>query len=211
MIRKSLPLLVFAARVLAAGTLHGLHSNRWQSSADLDKAVGRLDAVPESLGDWRGEKQEFDVEDLKRAGIKGHVAYRYRNVVTGERVSLLIVCGRFGPISVHTPDICYGGAGYEALGAQFRKPIAGALSVWAMQFKAPPTMSSSQIEVNWAWNGGKGWVAPDNSRWAFAGYPTLYKLYVVRDLPTVAPEQKKDPMVPFLQTFLPELEKILSR
>src|SRR5262249_12710674 len=143
MTRSSLPILVFAVLVLAAGTLQGLHSNRWHSSADLEAAVGRLNGVPESFGNWRGEKQEFDVEELKRAGIKGHAAYRYRNIVTGEQVTMLIVCGRFGPISVHTPDICYAGAGYEPVGKQTRKEITvdggTPLSVWALRFKTPPT------------------------------------------------------------------------
>ena len=50
---------------------------------------------------------------MARAGIKGCVYRRYRNPRTGESVSVLLVCGRGGPISVHTPDVCYAGAGYR--------------------------------------------------------------------------------------------------
>jgi hypothetical protein len=213
MIRANLPLIAFAVLVLAAGTILGLHSGRWGSSANLDEAVGRLNTVPANLGDWRGEEAPFDADDLRRNGIRGHASYRYRNMISGERVSMLIVCGRFGPISVHTPDVCYDKAGYQRVGEEKQKTITlghgRTVSVRALRFNAPTTSAfhSSQIEVCWSWNGGKGWVAPENSRWTFAGYPVLYKLYVVRDISGSA----KDPSVSFLQTFLPELEKIFSR
>jgi hypothetical protein len=214
MIRRSLPLVIFTLLVLAAGVAQGLYTNRWRSSVAVENAAQRLDAVPLSLGDWRGEKESLDSEDLKRSGIKGHAMIRYRNAITGRKISLLIVCGRPGPISVHTPDVCYGSAGYEAVGEQYRKPVPvgkdRTLSVWALQFKAPRSMAASQIEVHWAWNGGDGWVAPPNPRLSMSGYGAIYKMYVVREVSTLPADQKEDPAVSFLQTFLPELEKVLS-
>src|SRR5260370_19693220 len=124
MIRTNLPIVLFAAMTLGAGVYHGLRTDRWRTSSELQNAIGRLDGVPSSLGDWHGEAEPLDAEDLKRAGIKGHISYRFRNVVTGEKVSMLIVCGRSGPIAVHTPEICYGGAGFEAFRERYRKEIA---------------------------------------------------------------------------------------
>src|SRR5260370_5182040 len=113
MSRSYLPLIVFAGLVLAAGTIHGALTDRWSASTSVAEAARRLDAVPQTLADWHGEEAPLDTDNLQSlqsAGIKGHLSRRYRNIVTGERISLLIVCGRPGPISVHTPDICYGGA-----------------------------------------------------------------------------------------------------
>jgi hypothetical protein len=218
MMRATLPWFSFGLLVIGAGAFFGMHTDRWRSTADLDQAVSRLDLVPATLGDWQGKEMPFDAEDLKRAGIMGHASYQYRNIVTGQRVSLLIVCGRFGPISVHTPDICYAAAGFRSVGdAPSRKTIplrdGQAQSVWAMKFNVPATSVSqtSQVEVSWVWNGGKGWVAPENSRWTFSGYPVLYKLYVVRDIAASGTDAKNDASVSFLQAFLPRLEEILSR
>jgi len=214
--RSSLPLISFAALVLAAGVIHGVRTYRWHPSADLETAAARLDKVPAEFGDWRGEIVPLDDNDLGRSGIRGHSSFRYHNLVTGEKVSLLIVCGRSGRISVHTPDVCYATAGYKAAGDKYPKTIKvernRTESIWAQRFKAPTTSEfhSSEIEVNWAWSAGKDWVAPENPRWALSGAPILYKLYVVRDVYESAADQKKDPSVSFLQTFLPELEKILS-
>jgi hypothetical protein len=210
MIRTSFPILAFAGLTLVAGLLHGQHTGRWAPSADLADAVDRLNAVPLSVGDWRGTAEPLDADDLRGSGIKGHVSARFRNVATGDKVSMLLVCGRPGPISVHTPETCYGGAGFQAAAPRYRKELSAG-AVWAMSFRAPPTSAASMIEVNWVWNGGDGWLAPANSRWSLSGYPALYKLYVVRDLPAAAARPPRDASADFLQAYLPELEKVLSR
>ena len=43
---------------------------------------------------------------------------QYENTKSGTKIGLLLVCGRPGPVSVHTPDICYPGAGYEMVQAR---------------------------------------------------------------------------------------------
>src|SRR5262245_28682465 len=185
MSRRLLPGLTFGAVVLAAGLLHGLHHEGWGAGADVDDAARRLDDIPNSHGDWHGEPESLDAYDVQQGGIKAYASRRYQNAVTGDRVSLLIVCGRPGPISVHPPDVCYGGAGFEAVGAEFRKDVicgdGRVITVSAMQFKPPPTLAQPPIEVSWAWSGGRGWAAPRNPRWEFAHFRALYKLYVVRD------------------------------
>jgi hypothetical protein len=211
---RLLPGLTFATIILAAGMFHGLRTERWAAADDADEGVPRLDALPAHLGDWHGEPESLDAYDVQQGGIKGYRSYRYRNAVTGDRVSLLLVCGRAGPISVHTPDVCYGGAGFEAVGGEFRKEVpcrdGRVLTVATMQFKSPPTLTPSQIEVNWAWNGGRGWVVPQNPRLELARYRTLYKLYVVRDLPLKTAAPARDASIVFMQTFLPALEQLLA-
>ncbi len=214
MTRSLLPALAFGVLTLIAGLVQGYHTHRWGPSADLDDAVRRLDDVPMSFGDWKGEPQRFDEETLRRAGIKGHKGFRYRNVVTGEVIQTLIVCGRSGPISVHTPDVCYGGAGYVAAGGGQKKEVnvnGRDYAISSLRFKPPATATQMPIDVCWAWNGGNGWQSPDNPRLVLSGHPVLYKLYVVRDIRTSAPQPATDPSVAFLRDFLPELERLFSR
>jgi hypothetical protein len=213
MFRVLLPSVVFVALVLAAGVGQGLQNERWRPSADVEAAALRLENVPVTFGNWRSEPVPL-ADDLTHIGIQGYSSKRYLNNVTGDVVTVLIVCGRPGPISVHTPDVCYGTAGYTAAGDLHLKeiPIAGrkGLSVWAQPFKRPATQSASNIEVNWAWLAGNEWVAPENSRLSFAGYSALYKLYVVRDLPAMASSNKRDSSALFMSEFLPALEKVLA-
>ena len=210
---KKLPLIVFGALVLTSGVLHGLHTERWRPSPDVEAAVRRLDAVPAVVGDWRSENLTIE-DDLSRAGIKGYLNRRYRNSRTGATVSVLIVCGRPGPISVHTPDVCYRGAGYELAAPPQRKEVSAAAGspgqFWAGRFHKPASTNPAQLDILWSWNGGEGWQAPDRPRMAFARSPALYKLYVIRELVPGPRADKQDPSAEFVKEFLPEVTRALT-
>jgi len=214
MTHAALPSIAFISLVLVAGVYQGMENERWHSSSNVADAARRLENVPRLLGDWKGQEQPLNIGDLTHLGIRGHMSARYRNSTTGDVVTVLIVCGRPGPISVHTPDVCYRTAGYTAAGEIHAKeiPIEGGKkrSVWAQWFRRPATQAASQIEVNWAWLANNEWVAPDNSRLSFAGFAAIYKLYVVRELPALESNRKRDASALFLHDFLPALEKVLA-
>lgn len=211
---NKLPIAAFIVIVLATGVLHGLQTGRWHSSTSVREAVERLNAVPAEVGSWKGSDLTISAEELRRAGVEGWVYRRYRNENNGDTVLMLIVCGRPGPISVHTPEVCYAGSGYRALGDPQRKEIrVGASqtrSVWALRFKGPTAEAVPPIEVNWAWNAGNDWTAPDKPRWVFARDSALYKLYVIADVPSAVAAKKRDPCGDFMQTTLSVLEAALS-
>jgi hypothetical protein len=214
MTRIPLPALAFGALTLVVGLVYGYRTDRWQSSVELDDAVRRLDSVPASFGDWKGEPQHFDEEALRHAGIKGHKGFRYRNVVTGRDISMLLVCGRSGPISVHTPDVCYGGAGYVPISGEQKLSVNAndrEYTIRLLQLKPPATAGKVPIEVCWSWNGGDGWISPDNQRIALSRYAVVYKLYVVHEVRKSGAEPTTDASVAFLKTFLPELNRLFAR
>jgi Protein of unknown function (DUF3485) len=211
--RASLLSITFGSIVLAAGLLNGIRVDRWSALSDVPEFAAHLNAVPADLVDWHGVPEP--INDGDRVGhLKNHVSYRYQNSVTGDKVLMLLVCGRAGPISVHNPEVCYGGAGFEAVGKAFHKEImvqgGRHISVAAMRFKPPPTLNASQLEVCWAWNGGNGWEAPENPRWDLAHYSVLYKLYVVRDVSANPVDENRDPTVSFMGIMLPYLERALA-
>ena len=122
---------------------------------------------------------------------------------------MLLVCGKGGPISVHTPDVCYAGAGYRQTAPQARL-TAGESALWAAPFEKPDVLTPQRLTVVWAWShDGKEWVAPDNPRSVCAWQPALYKLYVVHTLPPAA--TGADAVVQdFVTDFLPPLRAALS-
>lgn len=205
---------IFGAVILAAGVFQGLYTDRWGPADDVQAATRRLDSLPIEIGDWRGEPAPLDDDDVRYGGIKGYKSLRYRNVISGDNVSLLIVCGRSGPISVHTPDVCYRGAGFVQVGNEFRKELATpdgrTIVLAAMQFKAPTTSASNQIEVNWVWHGNDGWLAPENPRLELARNRTLYKLYVIRDMPAKSQANAKDASLIFFQALVPVLDQLFA-
>src|SRR5262249_40391692 len=129
---------------------------------------------------------------------------------SGSSVTVLLVCGRPGPISVHTPDVCYDGAGYEALGepADLRLTVGTSgrdAGFRHVLFRKTNSVVPAYLRVFWSWTSAGTWEAPDNPRLTFASRPALYKLYVIRETATDEGRVEDDPGVKFLQVLLSEL------
>ena len=208
------PLLLSLALVVALGVGHGLSTDRWGTSDELGRALGGLGRVPAAFGDWAGEDVPYAAEDMNRVGIRGAVFRRYQDARTGDVVSVLLVCGRGGPISVHTPDVCYAGAGFQQIADERRKGFetggGRADEFWAARFGKRGGVVPTQLDVYWAWSrDGRTWEAPDNPRLAFARSPALYKLYVVREFVPGSRSESADPCEVFLRRALPEIRQTL--
>ena len=208
MIRVSTALVL----VVGAGLVHGAWTNRWRPSAELNALISRFDSVPSVIGDWQGKDFEVAPRERAMAGAVACLSRRYSNPSRGISVSVLLLGGLPGNISVHTPDICYPGAGYTLntpASFDYRagpdKTLAGFRTALATRGGASPSM----LRIFWSWNASKGWVAPDEPRWKFASDPALCKLYVVRETGGAAVDPGSDPCNDFLSVFLPELDRLV--
>lgn len=209
---RYLPIALVAALLLADGFVHGRWTNRWQPSLELQAASARLERVPMVLGDWQGEAlKPISERETQQAGFTAYVNRTYKNYQTGAVVNILLACGRAGPIAVHTPEICYRGAGYQvAAGKSKRVEKAGGMTaeLWQANFTKGDPSSPLQLKVLWCWNKGDAWKAPDNPRMAFAGNAALYKLYVVQE--TMRDDQEASKAcADFLGALLPQLNRSL--
>lgn len=212
--RYALPVLVLIVLVSSVGVAHGWLTGRWGVSADLQRAAAALDRFPKVVGGWTAtEDFPYDADDMARAGIRGHMGRAYRNSQSGEVLQVLAVCGRGGPISVHTPDVCYVGAGYSQVGALHRlaDPPAGT-TFWQGRFVKQTGVVPQQLDIYWAWSrDGAEWAAPDNPRVTFAWAPSLYKLYVVRSSAGASAGDASDALArEFLSSLLPHLKAALA-
>lgn len=207
MLRMTLLSLAAAVVIGLTGLAHGLWTGRWHVSHDLERAVADLDQVPLEVGSWQGEAVEIDAQQFRRAGADGFLVRRYRDRRTGRALSIMMVCGRPGPISVHTPDVCYGGAGYRLVAPPPRVPIplgdAGSAEFFAGKFQKEDSLASSYMRIFWAWRApGGGWLAADNPRWTFARSAALNKLYLIREMDSPDERPEEDPAIDFLRQFL---------
>ena len=212
---RTLPLLaVTGALTVLSGYVHGLYTGRWGDPAELEAAVARLGHVPMKIGDWHGEAETVDPRAARQAGFRDYVMRRYQNRRTGAVATVLLACGPPGPLSVHTPDICYRGAGFTQLapaaryspGAAQRSP---ADAFWTAKFGKGTEFVSTQQRIFWAWSTGERWQAPDNPRRTFAGAPALYKLYVTSQVARPGEEPAASHGSELMRELLPELQKAL--
>src|SRR5262249_26693898 len=119
--------------------------------------------------------------------------------------------GRPGPVSIHTPDVCYGASGYT-VGANSQFTTPADVAAPPAQFKTAlmsqtKVAGQTQLRIFWSWSANGTWQVPDDARSAFARHPVLYKLYLVRELMNANEPVEEDPCVELMRQLLPELKR----
>ena len=204
-------LLTAVAILLAIGAIHGLWTDRWAISAEPEASAAKLSGVPMTVGDWQSEPLVISPRELERGAIVDYVGRLFVNVRTKSRLQVFLVCGRPGPISVHTPDICFEGAGYHMTSAPVKISLESLppSEFWQVKFVKQGAEPQQNLRVFWGWTSDGQWEAPDNPRLEFARSKALFKLYVIHDLPRPGLPPDKDPSLDLLRVLLPELQKCL--
>ncbi len=205
-------LLLIAAFLAVSGFVHGMWSNRW-SNASRVEGKDLLSGVAGEIGDWRaGEFLHINPADVP-ANTKC-VSRRFEPLKDGRPLLVSLTSGSPGAVAVHTPDVCYLGAGYQLRGAVTRQTITLAdgksASFWVGDFVKNRATGDELIRVRWSWSGDGDWQAPDYPRWIFARMPVLYKLYIVHPLNDDDDLTKNDPYRKFVADLIPALNGQLT-
>jgi hypothetical protein len=207
------PVLTALALVSASGLVYGLWTARWQKSDELVQALARVPEVPHTLAGWKGHDLDVDTEAFHQARAEAYWMRRYEK--NGEAISVILMCGRAGPLAVHTPDVCYRGAGYEMVGRveplTVDVPGGASAAFWTARFQKERPGETGQLRLLWSWSHDGTWQAPTWPRLTFAGAPFLYKLYVIRETTSADEPRPGDPTLALLGELLPALDRTLFR
>jgi hypothetical protein len=205
--KQWLAALLGAVALVACGIVHGFWTDRWAPPAEVGKAAQRLDAIPLRLGEWEGEVEEVKPGDAGE-GVAGCIRRRYVHRQTGATISLFLVCGRPGPVSIHTPDVCYGASGY-LVNTRSRYQSGPGDSMWKADATRTTATEETRLRLYWGWSDSSAWMAADDPRVEFARCPVLHKLYVVRELSGWNEPNRGEPCEEFLQILTPVLQRVL--
>ena len=199
------------AMIAVCGVVHGLRAERWQKSPALEEAMARVEHVRMDIGDWKAEAIKGDAKAFEQAGAQAYWMRTYTNARKRQTVLVILMCGRAGRMAVHTPEVCYRGAGYELYDKPAPTPLksdAGEeLGTFNTARFAKGSSLGGTLRLYWSWSAGTGWLAPCSPRWEFRGRQFLYKLYVSHDL---ASGNDQDAAADLLRQLLPELGKTLN-
>lgn len=211
MTKRILPGALAILAVLATGLVHGFWTERWLSRPGPIAAAARMESVSFVLDDWEGEP--LDSAPRQTDGISGWLYRRYVHRQNGQSVVVALFCGRAGPMSVHTPDVCYAGGGYE-VGRSIRHTVSapglgGPADFRTAQFFKTSSTDRSQLRIFWSWNATGTWSVPNRPRFAFAHQPFLYKLYVLRETAEASESLDNEPCLDLMRHLLPELQRCL--
>jgi hypothetical protein len=210
---RTLSLVVASAIIVSTGVVHGIWTQRWGRSHTLETRVAKLKDIPRRIDVWEGRDSDLDRRSIEQAGIAGYLLRHYENRRDGSAVNVLLVCGPPGPIAVHTPEVCYGGIGYEPSAPRVKSHLKDVGrrddEVWALDLEKPGLTGQERLHILYAWSADGTWRASEAPRVDFAGSPALCKIYVIRKATEAGATGQDDACARFLQVFLPELRKSL--
>ncbi len=210
-----LPIAAAVVLMLGAGYVQGVWSERWGTFPELQVFAEQLEAIPSQIGEWKGiDAEGSDEKILEIAGAAGELVRTYRNG-NGEEVRVSIICGRLQDITYHTPDRCYPAAGFDMHGqpqhAVITLPNGEEASFFTVNFTKSEATGTHSEQGYWSWTGDGDWIAPDNTKFAFAAQQqALYKLYVFANAPEKARQPgERDFCRDFMKVFIPVLNDAL--
>jgi hypothetical protein len=203
------PIAMSVVALIACGYVHGIWTDRWSEKLDPAAAASRFDNLPMTIGNWEAEALTASPGELQ--GLSGYLARRYVNRDTGDAVTIALMCGRPRVVSIHTPDVCYAGSGYEVTAPAKFSPggLPEAATFWTTDMVRTRAVEQTRLRIFYTWTATGSWEAPDTPRVSYAGVPVLYKLYLVRDLPAGNSPLEDDPCLEFFKQLQPELHKTL--
>jgi hypothetical protein len=195
---------ILASVTILSGVIQGRLSNRWGMPADTHSAVAAVENLPVEIGDWRRqEPQEMSETVRSTLQCEDYLVTTYVHK-SGALVNFALMLGPPGPISVHTPEICYSSRQYDVLDDRTRVR-AGASGLegqfWRTRFRARD-LDAQEMRAYYAWSDGGEWNASDSPRVEYAGRPYLFKLQLA-GYPDGDGDSASDPCEQFLSDFVP--------
>ncbi len=202
--------LGIAVIVLAAsGYVHGRWTNRWNNAGDVH-GINLLDAIDRDIGDWRaGDYTKVNPAEMPvdtRCDTRRFVPLR-----GGKTIMVSLTSGSPKTVAVHTPDVCYLGAGWKLRGSVTKQTVplsqGSNAEFYLADFVKSSVSGSETIRVRWTWTSDGTWGAPNYPRFTYAGSPILWKLYMVHPISDDDDLTREDPY----RAFAADLMPILSR
>lgn len=210
---RTLHLVIIAAFLVVSGYVHGKWTNRWTGGSGDVVGKDLLSGLDSPIGNFQpGDFQQVNPAELPPK-TQCH-SRRFQPLKSGKQVLVSLTSGSPGSVAVHTPDVCYLGAGWKLRSAATRQTIAladgGVADFWTADFTKTSATGIETIRVRWAWSADGSWQAPDYPRLKFSRAPILYKLYVVHNLSEEDDLTREDPYRTFTAALIPILSRQLN-
>ena len=220
--KKTTPLFtgiaVIVAITIGTAVYSGLKTGRWGTLRGLDEVRTAMKSLPMQIGPWQAETEgELDKTSINMLRIQDSYIFRiYKNVDTQAVVRLTMMVGPTGKITVHTPEVCFGGKDYEKDSARMAVPINVQLlsgdkeiadTFWRVTFTGRSLDTNNRASFYYAVSTGNEWIADETPRSTFQAYRYVYKMQVEA---FVSPGDEGDMVKKFLIDCLPTIHEHLS-
>jgi hypothetical protein len=206
LVRFVTALVVGVGITVVTGAVCGRVSQRWGPVPDMVAAGEHLKSLPAQIGSWQLVEDDTMPEAVIRTlSCAGYVNRKYVDRHSGSTVMLAIYVGPTGPISVHTPEICYSSRDYLPEENRQRVQLSDlggkAQTFWCTTFRSNNVLAE-QLRVYYGWCAEHDWMAAESPRFDFAGWPLLFKLQISSLVPPGEKGAAQDPCRAFLEDLL---------
>jgi hypothetical protein len=207
-------ILVLVIGTIGAGLLQGSLANRWGPSGTANRAAEVLrSGLPQEVGNWRVRNETpFSSEVVRILQCPAHISRVYEHQQTGDTVRVAVIVGPPGPVSVHTPEICYASRDVSIDGERRKLLVkdagGGEHSLWEVPFKSND-LDGSALRAAYGWTNGSTFEAASHPRIGYGGFTHLYKIQIAVPIQPRSQSTSFDPVNDFLENFLAQLKPLL--
>lgn len=179
-------LILLVALMLGVTAYCGLLTERWAPFTGLEEARKVLRELPMKIGDWEAsEDRPLSKDEIAMLQIEnGYVCRRYKNTTTQAEVNLVLMIGKTGLVTAHTPEFCFGGRNFEK--EKTRSAVAFPIvhysgkgptddMFWKVNFVNRAAQGGT-ISFYYGFGVGDTWLASENPRFELLSYRYAYKL-----------------------------------
>ena len=204
-------IIIILAITVVVAVYAGNLSGRWGTFSGLDEARAALRSLPMEIGDWRAEKEgELDKTAVTMLRIQDSYVFRtYRNS-EGAVVYVTIMVGPTGKVTVHTPEVCFGGKDYEKDAARTSAQVTVQReedevvdSFWRITFTGRSLDTNNRISFYYAVSPGDTWNALESPRSTYQMHRYVYKFQA--EAYSGTSDDGRDNVRKFLEDCLPTI------
>lgn len=216
-LRPIMPAMIAAVVLVgtvAGGVVQRQYDSRTTDKQALERAAGLLNRqLPDQVGNWRLlAKQELSPEVVKMLRCPAHLNRVYVHDQTGDRITVAVIVGPAGPVSVHTPEICYSSRDFAIQAPRTVTKITDKTeaehTLWSLRLNSNDPLGP-KLQVFYGWSQGANWEAVKDPRFKYSANELLYKIQLAR--PVTGEVPGFDPDQDFLLEFLSQLRtRLLS-
>lgn len=212
--RSAALFLIALALTIAGAFVEGAYSGRWGTPPDLSAAATSIESLPDVIGDWNhiedGDRLTKSISN--ELGLIDHVNRVYEHTETGQRVQLLLMVGRPGPLVRHPPTVCYANRAHKQLGdprwifaTDERDPESDRFQL--LTYRPARASGEERFYVAYSHSVGGRWDTPDLPRLEYGGSPALFKAQTLLNVNT---DRDEAPALEELTKFLREFIAVFA-
>ena len=179
-------IIVVFVLTIAVTLVAGWLTQRWEWFGGLSEAREALKSLPMQMGSWEADEEgTLTDESVNTLRIQNSYIYRmYKHKNTQVVVYVTLMVGPSGKITVHTPEICFGGRDYVKDSVRVSVPITVQLSsgddedntFWRVNFTGQSLDVNNRISFYYAVSTGGAWNAVEKPRTTYQKYRNVYKI-----------------------------------